>query len=584
MDEKDLENKPAAPEKKKGDGEYTTIFDAPATVSDKAPKKRRVSKRTVNTVIALAVCVALGFGAFAATRLWGKDGEEEQSSDENSEVTTQTVFDLGDYSSSATKTDGLKMGPITNVVVKNQYDTFAIIPTVGKTSSTDPVSGEETEKDTTVWEINAAEKTNISGIEFNDTRVSFILGEVLAPTYVSVYAEDKDAEIPQGGKTYLEECGLDSPRSSIQVSFEDGSKYTVYCGDQAPTGTDRFITIDQYSAGNSDELAPDSRIYRVEPGICNFAEKDLTYFVQTDIIDPIEDETYYTEDGEEVSDKYFVSGELSYFDNLEISGSSFPEKLKFTNVDVETPPHNSIYMMTQPVTQNVNVDKMTALLKPLSSGLSANSCAVISPSVSQLESYGLKTPAVTVSYTVKNKNYTINVGNKTSDESGENSYYAVMIKGNPAIFLVEESQVSTLFTSADGYASKTVYSCNITKLKTVTFTKDGVSTVFDLTFDPEDDSDLTVTVGGKTVDTAAFRQAYADFISISTFEKAENAKDAETPYVSVAFTYRDYPGTDTVRFSPLSDRRYFISLNGQGSFSVLSTGLDKFVESITALV
>ena len=52
------------------------------------------------------------------------------------------------------------MGPITNVVVKNQYDTFAIIPTVGKTASTDPVSGEETEKDTTVWEINAAEKTN----------------------------------------------------------------------------------------------------------------------------------------------------------------------------------------------------------------------------------------------------------------------------------------------------------------------------------------------------------------------------------------------------------------------------------------
>lgn len=585
MDEKNPENKVPSKGRRPKDEEYTSIFDAPAAVPEKQPKKRRISKRTVNTIIALAVCVALGAAAFGATKLWGKDDvTDEVSSDETSETETTEIFNLGDYSYSATKTDDLKMGPITNVVVKNEHDTFAIVPTVGKTTSIDSVTGEETEKDTTVWKINAAEKTNISGIEFNDTRVSFILGEALAPSYVSIYAENKDDEIPQGGKTYLEECGLDSPKSSIKVSFTDGSEYTIYCGDQTPTGTDRFITIDEHSAGNSDELKTDNRIYRIEQGLCNFLEKDLTYFVQTDIIKAIEDETTYTETGDEIADKYFLSGELSYFDDLVITGTNFENTIRFTNVDVEVPPHNSIYMMTAPITQNVDTDKMTALLKPLADGLSANRCAVISPSVSQTESYGLKNPAVSVSYTVKNKNYTINIGNKISDDSGENSYYAVMIKGNPAIFLVEESLVSALFTKADDYASKTVYSCNITKLKTVTFTKDGVSTTFNLAFNPDDDSDLTVTAGSKTVDTAAFRQAYADFLSISTFEKADGAKDADSPYVTVSFTYRDYPGTDTVRFSLLSDRRYFISLNGQGSFSVLSTGLDKFVSSISALI
>lgn len=94
---------------------------------------------------------------------------------------------------------------------------------------------------------------------------------------------------------------------------------------------------------------------------------------------------------------------------------------------------------------------MTALLKPLNDGLSANSCAVISPSTAQLEQYGLAKPAVTASYTVKNVNYTINIGNTISDESGENTYYAVMIKGNPAIFLVEQSYLSALFTKASDY-------------------------------------------------------------------------------------------------------------------------------------
>ena len=149
MDEKNPENKVPSKGRRPKDEEYTSIFDAPAAVPEKQPKKRRISKRTVNTIIALAVCVALGAAAFGATKLWGKDDvTDEVSSDETSETETTEIFNLGDYSYSATKTDDLKMGPITNVVVKNEHDTFAIVPTVGKTTSTDSVTGEETEKDT----------------------------------------------------------------------------------------------------------------------------------------------------------------------------------------------------------------------------------------------------------------------------------------------------------------------------------------------------------------------------------------------------------------------------------------------------
>ena len=111
MDEKNPENKVPSKGRRPKDEEYTSIFDAPAAVPEKQPKKRRISKRTVNTIIALAVCVALGAAAFGATKLWGKDDvTDEVSSDETSETETTEIFNLGDYSYSATKND-LKWDP-----------------------------------------------------------------------------------------------------------------------------------------------------------------------------------------------------------------------------------------------------------------------------------------------------------------------------------------------------------------------------------------------------------------------------------------------------------------------------------------
>lgn len=110
---------PKTPENTTDKEQYTSIFDAPTAVSEKPVKKRRISKRALNTIVALVVCAALGAGAFAAVHFWGKDDtDDDSSSGAESEAELSYVFDLGDYSSSATDGDNLKMGPVTNVVIK----------------------------------------------------------------------------------------------------------------------------------------------------------------------------------------------------------------------------------------------------------------------------------------------------------------------------------------------------------------------------------------------------------------------------------------------------------------------------------
>ena len=63
-----------------------------------------------------------------------------------------------------------------------------------------------------------------------------------------------------------------------------------------------------------------------------------------------------------------------------------------------------------------------------------------------------------------------------------------------------------------------------------------------------------------------------------------DGKDAAHPYLTVTLTYNRYDQTDVIRLSPYTDRRYFMSLNGMGSTVVLSTAVEAFTDSLSALL
>ena len=209
---------------------------------------------------------------------------------------------------------------------------------------------------------------------------------------------------------------------------------------------------------------------------------------------------------------------------------------------------------------------------------------------SDLHNYGLDNPACVVSYRVKNVDYTIRIGNKvqeSGDSSSDGTYYTVMVGSNPSIFRVSADSVSFAERDAAGYASDMVYSCDIAKIKTMTVAIDGKTTEFALRHSEGENSgsdEMTVTTGSKTVDDQTFRKMYVNLLSMTSFEHVTDGKDAASPYVKITFTYDDYSRVDTLRFSPYTDRRYFMSLNGSGSTVVLSTAVDAFTESFDAVM
>jgi hypothetical protein len=115
---------------------------------------------------------------------------------------------------------------------------------------------------------------------------------------------------------------------------------------------------------------------------------------------------------------------------------------------------------------------------------------------------------------------------------------------------------------------------------------DGTDQLFKLSHGTDSTGEATLKVtnrNGKVMDTEDFRDMYVDFLSLTSFEKVTDGKDANVPYITITITYNEYDQTDVIRLSPYTDRRYFMSLNGMGSTVVLSSAVEDLTASFETL-
>ncbi len=576
-----------------------SIFDKPDPdryrKTEKAPKKG--SRQVRNIIVALVLCVTLVASTTGISYLlYGKNpiaflkeyfaGEEESSDATASEEEQLVIHDYSAYSTSNDNTDTLELGGLKKVTVVQPNETYEITSYLGKTTEIDPQTYEEKEVEALQWVVTKVEGKDISGVKFSSTLSGFVVTDLLRIPYNSVYAENGNDQIPQGGMTYYEECGIANSENRLTMEFANGATSTVIVGNKAPTENMVFLGIENNDAGKGDlKGAPkeDLKIYKVSAEAIAYYAKDTIYFVDKEIVTPVPqaDDTFVEETGETVEDPYFLSGELSKFDSLSISGANYNKPFEFKMVDSDKPGYDSIYLMTSPVTQNVDLDAMSALLSPVANGITANDCLVMQPTSADLSKYGLVNPACVVRYVVKEKEYLIQVG-----KTVKNDTYAVMVNDNASIFEVSSSNLPFVsYTQAD-FASDTLYSCDITLIETLRIQADGKDELYRLKHGVDDEGNNTLTVtarNGKTVDTESFRSMYVQLLSLTSFTNVNDGKDAANPYVTITITYDDFNQTDVLRLSPYTDRRYFMSLNGMGSTVVLSNSVDAFVDAFNAL-
>ncbi len=564
-----------------------SIFDKPDPErfrkNEKPPKKGNRQIRSI--IVALVLCVTIVASTTGISYLlYDKDpisflkeylkGEEESSETPSTPEAEQRL--IHDYSTLASE--------IETVRVVQPKETYEMKSFVGTSVSVNPQTMEEEETETIQWVISKVEGKNISGVKFSPTLCGFVATDIMKIPYHSVYAENGNDRNAQGDKTYFEECGITNSKNRLTMKFKSGGSITVVLGDKAPTDDFYFLAIEAEGTLPNDAKAG-NQIYKVTQDAIAYYAKDTIYFVDKEIVTPVEqDEPIFVEEtGETIEDSYFISGELSKFDQLTVTGSGYRAPFSFKMVDQDQPGYDSIYLMTSPVTQNVDLDSISNLLSPMANGLTANECLVMQPTSAQLQEYGFGNPLCKVRYVIKGKETVLIVGKQLS---GATTTYSVMVKGNSSIYSISQGSIPFVtYTQAD-YASDTMYSCDITLVNTLRIQSQGKDELYRLKHgvDAQGNKTLTVTTReGKTVNTEAFRSMYVQLLSLTSFTNVTDGKDSATPYATITLTYNGYSKTDVIRLSPYTDRRYYMSLNGMGSTVVLSNSVDEFIDAFKAL-
>ncbi len=578
-----------------------SIFDKPddSRFKTKAKKKRKQGSRQVrNVIVASVLCVAILLSASGICRLlygkgligFGKDFFTDIASDTSSvdQESQQVVHDYSQYRESPADSDTLALGGIASIRVENQEDAYTLKSYMTARTEIDQQTYEEVTRDVLEWVIEAVDGKDVQGVHFNPSSVGYIVSDVLKIPYESVYVKDGSATIPQGGKTYFDECGFSKSKERVAITFADGSAVTVVLGDETPTGKGRFLRVENKAGSSQSVGAPkeDLAIYQVDESAVVYFLKAADYYVSKDMIDPVQQaDSTYDDLGNETEDPYFISGALSYFDALSISGLSYNKDFVFKIVQEDQPGYDSIYLMTSPYTQNVDLTAMETLLAPMADGLSAANCLVMKATPAQIAQYGLDQPACQVRYVIKEKETVLKVGKQVSRE---NNTYAVMVQGNPTVFEVRAEDIPFITYDEADFASDTLYSCDITKVRSIRVQmENGFDQWFVLTHGTNAQGDATLSVKtqkGQSVEEEAFRNMYVDFLSLTSFTNVTDGKDAARPYMTITLDYNDFDQTDVIRLSPYTDRRYFMSLNGMGSTVVLSSAVENLTKSVTDLV
>ena len=576
-----------------------SVFDKPDADrfrgKEKQPRKRNRKVRDI--IIASVLCVVLVATTTGISYLWfGKDPITlvkeivDPPEDTTENITSDTVSYVHNYSSYAqtdSDTATAKLGGVEKIIVKQPNFTYEITGKLEETVNIDPQTYEEYTSMILNWRVSHVEGMDITGVHFDTTTSGFVVSDLLQIPYNSIYAEDGNATIPQGGMTYYEECGITTSQNRLTVLFKNGASITVIVGNQTPTDNMVFLAFENDDAGQSNVVgAPkkDPRIYKVTQDVVAYYAKDPVYFIETDVVSPVEqdDDIFDEETGDVTEDPYFLSGELSKFDALSITGANYQKPFTFEMVDQDQPGYDSIYLMTSPFTQNVDLDAISTLLSPVANGLSVKECLIIQPTQEEIASYGLDNPACVVNYKVKGQKTVLKIGDKIKGTDT----YAFMVEGNNSIFSILESSIPFVtYTTAD-FASSTLYSCDITLIKTFRVQSDGKDELYRLEHGTDATGNATLTVlnrNNAVVDTEKFRDMYVKLLSLTSFEEVTDGKDADPPHTTITITYYDYPQEHVLRFSPYTDRRYYMSLNGVGSTVIRSTAMNDFVEAFNAM-
>lgn len=502
-------------------------------------------KKNTKYLIASLACVAvLGAAALALVLTGGSEGEDTASSasDETITLLEKTQQDL----ESVTVTN--ETGTITVLAHEETVESSsdAASSDASDASGTESESEPETE---IVYEVEELE-----GLPFNTSDVDAIAraGYLVAANRSIGTVDDP------------EEFGLTDPTLTVEATFRDGSTFSYIVGVEnngayyiQPEGSEEVYMGSVSSAlfKSAYDLA-DTSLYQLETETDDSAAGSTAQATGT-------------------------ATDSAIFDTIHLSGTAFDQE-----VDIEYDSEIG-YLMHEPRETEADTTRIGEITSALTS-LSADALILPHPEEDELAQYGLDNPAVVCDFTSGGQAYTLTL----SDTDADGNRYLIY-SGIDAVFQIANSNV-TAWADADPFLLQSTLTLlpNIVDVHTMELTMNGETYSFtiDRTVNEEDSTeddtvyDYTVTSGdGTALDYEEnFKHFYLALISITVSEDTQDMPEGE-PALTCTYTYQDKPGSDTIEYYRVSDRRYAIVENGQLMGLALSDDVDLAMQDLELL-
>lgn len=486
--------------------EGSTVFSAPTS---KEKKKKRGNKKLRNILAAAALVVILAGAVFAIVKFIPTTEETKAESSSSA----ASALDISIAS--------IKEDDITAVSVKNATGSYRVTPVYSTATDSNGDVGKQI-----TWYLDGVDSSLV-----DTTLIGGLISDVTTLKAVRIMQKDTDD---------LAKYGLDAPAVTVQVESEDAEGYTLYLGDDSPTGDGKYA----YLEGKQD-------VYLIDSTIVSTFGKAQTAYVSVQMLTSLEKT--------DANADYFDSdGLLSSFDSILLGGSAHA-----TAICIEPNTYATSYIpykMTAPVKQNVLGDTGDAMLSPVKSGLMADAVYAVDPDDATVKQYGLDAPLVTIAYKIGD--YSTRMWMQDAPDDG---YYAVMVEGKPVIYKLLKTELGFAEYAPEQFFNNYIFLDDITTVKSITVTTATGTHTYALTHGVDEDEKATLAVkcGDKTLDTDHFRSLYQYMLTCYASEFTMEAAPQGAAELTIAVDYVDdaRPGL-TVAYKKATDRRYHVTVDG----------------------
>ena len=354
----------------------------------------------------------------------------------------------------------------------------------------------------------------------------------------------------------LSDYGLDKPRATVNVSFNDDTTAVIRVGNNA-AGEDTGA----YVAFGSSDAVYLVATENVEPFLYS-----VNSFISLDVTDKMED------------------SENAAFSSLTISGTRYDEPITLEpNTDKAI---DAAYIVTSPRRMYANATESYDIAGNIR-GLYAEEVICVNPSDNQLSSYGLSEPYASVKATYPDTEITLH-----ASAANDDGLVYIYNPDKNVVYTIQLAAVSWAKTGLDLLMPENPLIVNKAYVSEISFSAGDTSFDLDVTSSTEtvtddDGNEQEVTTTTATYDGKELtEQNFSIFFQNLNAIKNQGGPDGEkgSKVMSVTYSYSSDRSADTLTVYTSDATNYILELNGAAVGTTSKAYIDSLIEGAIGLI